>query len=290
MSGGDGNSRPDEAQPLRFLYEPEPARGQTVQVALDVWRAVATNPGKMTYHGTNTYFLTTSEGMFVLDPGPGEDEDHLNLILRLAGAKLAGIVVSHHHSDHFGLVPRLKAMTGAPVYAFRRFADDTFVPDILLDDGDRLADYEVLHTPGHASDHLCFARDDGLVLTGDHAMTWNSSIVSPPDGNMADYVAQLQRLVDRGDQLYLPGHGPPMSDPVPYVSRLLANRQLREQKILNAVRAGRGSVEVLAERLYRKSDPWLARAARRNVEAHLLKLEKEGRVRRSAEGGWEVTG
>ena len=267
--GGESYGRAAETQPLRFLYEPEPLRGATVQVALDVWRAVAANPSKMTYHGTNTYFLDTSQGMFVLDPGPGEDEDHLNLILRIAGEKLAGIVVSHHHSDHFGLVPRLKAITGAPVYAFRRFADDTFLPDVLLDDGDHLADYEILHTPGHASDHVCLARDDGLVLTGDHAMTWNSSIVSPPDGNMADYFRQLQRLIDRDDRLYLPGHGPPMLDPAPYVSRLLANRRHREQQILDAVRAGRGSPEDLAKRLYRKADPRLARAARRNVEAHL---------------------
>ncbi len=286
MSRGDDRSRRPEA--VRFHYEPEPVRGEAVQVAPDVLRAVAANPGKMTYHGTNTYFLTTSEGLFVLDPGPGEDEDHLNLILRIAGAKLAGIVVSHHHSDHFGLVPRLKAMTGVPVYAFRRFADDTFCPDVLLEDGDYLADYEVLHTPGHASDHLCFARDDGLVLTGDHAMTWNSSIVSPPDGNMADYFRQLQRLIDRDDRLHLPGHGPPMSDAAPYVSRLLANRRLREQQILDAVRAGRVSIEVLAERLYRKTDPRIARAARRNVEAHLQKLEVEGKVRRTPEGGWEA--
>ena len=255
---------------------------------MDVWRAVATNPSKMTYHGTNTYFLATSQGIFVVDPGPGEDEDHLNLILKVAGAKLAGIVVSHHHSDHFGLVPRLKAITGAPVYAFRRFADDTFLPDVLLDDGDHLADYEILHTPGHASDHVCLARDDGLVLTGDHAMTWNSSIVSPPDGNMADYFRQLQRLIDRDDQLYLPGHGPPMLDPAPYVSRLLPTAGTANSRSLDAVRAGRGSPEDLAERLYRKADPRLARAARRNVEAHLLKLAEEGKVRRAADGGWEA--
>ncbi len=289
MTGSDdGFQRAPEA--MRFHYEPEPVRGEAVQVALDVLRAVAANPSKMAYHGTNTYFLTTSEGLFVLDPGPGEDEDHLNLILRIAGAKLAGIVVSHHHSDHFGLVPRLKAVTGAPVYAFRRFADDTFLPDVLLEDGDHLADYEVLHTPGHASDHLCFARDDGLVFTGDHAMTWNSSIVSPPDGNMTDYFRQLQRLVDRDDELCLPGHGPPLSKPAPYVAQLLEHRRHREQRILDAVRGGLGAPEDLAEQLYRKSDPRLARAARRNVEAHLQKLETEGKVRRGAEGGWQAIG
>lgn len=274
---------------MHFYHEPEPARGEPAQVATDVMRAVADNPSEMTYWGTNTYFLTTSQGLFVVDPGPAEDEKHLAVILAFVGERLAGIVVSHHHSDHFGLAPRIKAATGVPVYASSRFADDTFWPDVLLNDGDVLADYQVLHTPGHASDHLCFAREDGLVLTGDHVMTWNSSIVVLPDGDMADYCVQLQRMIDRDDGLYLPGHGPPLAHPIPYVSRLLRHRQKREEEILKAVGVRAMSPADLARSLYRKAGRHLAWAAERNVEAHLHKLEREGMVR-CRDDFWETTG
>ena len=272
---------------MAFLTEPVPPRGEATQVLPGIRRLVAANPGPFTYHGTNTYLFEAEGGLFVLDPGPAEDEAHFALLLRESAAGLAGIVVSHHHSDHFGAVPRLRTATGAPVYASSLFADDTFQPDVPLDEGDTVAGLEVLHTRGHASDHLCFSRPDGLLFSGDHVMGWNSSIVSPPDGSMSDYVVQLQRLLDRSDTLYLPGHGPPLADPLPYVRHLLGNRLRREAEILAAVALAPMTTAELATQLYAKADARLAWAAERNVGAHLQKLESEGRAAAS-DGRWRA--
>lgn len=163
-------------------------------VAEGIQRLVANNPGKI-YHGTNTYLVETSEGLLVIDPGPVEDQAHFEAILGCLGDRPAGLLVTRHHSDHFGAAPALRESTGLPVYVSTKFPDDAFEPDGLLEDGQVIAGLTVLHTPGHASDHLCFARPDGILLSGDHVMGWNSSIVSPPDGNMSDYCRQLKRLI-----------------------------------------------------------------------------------------------
>lgn len=260
---------------MAFLTEPEPPRGIAIEVAPRIRRMVAANPSIMTYRGTNTYLIDSDDGLFVLDPGPAQDEAHIEALAEAARG-LAGIIVSHHHSDHFGAVPRFREMTGVPVYAFANFNDDTFLPDIPLRDGDRVAGLEVLHTPGHASDHLCFARADGLLFSGDHVMGWNSSIVKRPDGDMAAYCAGLERLLARPDSLYLPGHGPAVADPHPHVQGLLDHRVRRESAILAAIAAQPASAPDLARRLYAKADPHLAWAAERNVEAHLHKLAVEG--------------
>lgn len=268
-----------------FHNEPTPPRAVAVPVARNIQRIVADNSSKMTYHGTNTYILSTNQGVFIIDPGPSEDFAHYGAILNATGNHLAGIIVTHQHSDHFGLVPALHAETGSPVFASRKFPDDAFVPDVYLDDGDKIGGLTVLHTPGHASDHLCFSRPDGILFTGDHVMTWSSSMVGPPDGNMSDYCEQLTRLIDRRDSTYLPGHGPPLDDPVPYVERLLANRVRREGEILRQVARAPETSESLAKMLYRKTDPHLAMAAERNVIAHLQKLKSDGLVQCS-NGVW----
>ncbi|MEX5600905.1 MBL fold metallo-hydrolase [Pseudophaeobacter sp. C1-32P7] len=155
-----------------FHTEPEPCRARAEQVAEGILRIVASNPGKMTYHGTNSYIIDTPDGRFILDPGPAEDSAHFEAIVENLGGNPAGILVSHHHSDHFGAVPGLRERTGLPVYVSRAFPDDAFQPDGFLEDGQRIAGLTVLHTPGHASDHLCFARLDGVLFTGDHVMSW----------------------------------------------------------------------------------------------------------------------
>jgi len=263
---------------MTFYHEPEPERGHIHPVAPGISRMVANNPSKMTYHGTNTYLIKAEAGTYVLDPGPVQDEVHFNALLKALEPNPAGIIVSHHHSDHFGSVPRLKAATGLPVFASSVFADDTFRPDVALDDGDTVAEFEVMHTPGHASDHLCFGRDDGLVFTGDHVMTWSSSMIMLPDGDMQAYCWQLARLLARADKLYLPGHGPVLDNPLPYTRRLLDHREKREKAILDSISKAPATTTELSTSLYGKTDPHLAWAAERNVEAHLEKLRREERA------------
>jgi glyoxylase-like metal-dependent hydrolase (beta-lactamase superfamily II) len=265
----------------RFRYEQEPGRGRFYEVVQGVGRMVANNASPMTYFGTNTYLIETPEGLFVLDPGPAEDEVHFEAIISALGRRGAGIIVTHHHSDHFGAVPRLRRETGLRVYASAEFADDSFRPDLPLSEGDRVAGLVVIHTPGHASDHLCFRRGDGVLFTGDHVMSWNSSIVVLPDGDMAAYCRELERLIAAEDGLYLPGHGPPLPDPAPYAHSLLQHRIKRENAIWQHIAISAATAEEVARALYYKTDKWLAWSAERNVEAHLDKLMKEGRVVRN---------
>lgn len=267
---------------MPFLTEPEPVRGAAQEVVPGVRRIVADNPGPMTYHGTNTYLIETEDGIAVLDPGP-DSHPHISAILHAAQGRVARILVSHTHADHVGAAAALQAATGAPTYGYRRSADPNFVPDIPLEDGAVVAGLSAVYTPGHASDHLCFAMPGGVLFTADHVMPWSTSVVSPPGGDMAAYFANLRMLLDRNDRVYLSGHGPPLRNPHSYVGELLHHRRAREQSILTALTSGPVSAEQLTDRVYGTIDPRLRRAAVRNVLAHLLKLEAEGRVRRKDE-------
>ena len=266
---------------MAFLTEPEPVRGAATPVAPGVRRVVAGNPGPMTYHGTNTYLLDTPDGLAVLDPGPDRAE-HVQHVLDAAGdEKIELIILSHTHHDHLGAVAALKRATAAPVAGFHTSAEPNFAADIKLGHGDTIAGMTALHTPGHCSDHLCLAVVlDGVetLFSADHVMSWSSSIVSPPDGNMAAYFASLKMLLERRDAVYLPGHGPKLPDPHPLVRALLTHRQMREHAIEAALREGAASTVALRERLYSQTDPRLRMAAERNVLAHLIKLQAEGKV------------
>ncbi|MCU4179625.1 MBL fold metallo-hydrolase [Bosea sp. BH3] len=262
---------------MAFLKEPEPRRREALFVLPGIRRIVANNPSLMTYHGTNTYLIETSDGAIVLDPGP-DDDGHLDDVIAATHGAVSAILLSHSHSDHLGATSSLKARTRAPVFAFHRPADPSFEPDGLIRNGDIVAGMTAIHTPGHASDHLCFARPDGVVFSADHVMSWSSSIVSPPDGNMAAYCDSLRVMLSRDDRLYLPGHGPALPNPRPYVADLLKRRILREEAIFAALAAGPATAWDLMDRLYSKTDPWLRRAAERNVLAHLDKLHSEGLV------------
>jgi glyoxylase-like metal-dependent hydrolase (beta-lactamase superfamily II) len=273
---------------MAFLSEPLPERGVPIPVAPGITRIVADNPSVMTYHGTNTYLIEADDGFVVLDPGP-DDKGHLDDVLRATGGRVSAIPLSHTHADHLGATAALKAQTGAPTSAFRVSADPEFGADVLLDDGDTAAGMIAIHTPGHASDHLCFARPDGIIFTADHVMSWSSSIVSPPGGNMADYFESLRRILARDDRLLLPGHGPPLPEPKAHVRALLDHRVKREAAILLALEVGPQGTWDLVDRLYSKTDPWLRRAAERNVTAHLLKLQAEGRVKQKGES-WLARG
>lgn len=272
---------------MSFLTEPEPDRGANLPVLPGISRIVANNPGPMTYFGTNTYLLDTPEGTAVLDPGPENHPEHVEAILRHTGGKVALILVSHTHHDHVGAVPALQAATGARTAGYRKSAIDSFTPDIKLDHRDRIAGLEAVHTPGHASDHICFARPgtdaDRILFSADHVMSWSTSIVSPPGGDMRDYFASLNLLLGRDDNVYLPGHGPPLRDPHSLVRAMLTHRMLREQAIARKLGDGPADTYTIMDTLYSQLNPRLRRAAERNVLAHLLKMEIEGKAVRDGE-------
>ncbi|WP_114373691.1 MBL fold metallo-hydrolase [Elioraea thermophila] len=270
-----------------FLSEPPPAYGVPFEVAPGIRRIVARNPSPYTYHGTNTW-LVGRGAVAIIDPGP-DDADHRDAILAaVAGERVTHIVVTHHHRDHAPGAAALARALEAPVAAWGgpRPATATTplpAPDLPLAEGDAIEgpDWRLLalHTPGHASDHLCFALEGrGILFSGDHVMGWSSSVVIPPDGDMAAYMANLARLLARDETLYLCGHGPVLPEPHALVRALLAHREAREAQILEAVAAGADRIDVLLDRLYPGLDDRLLWAARRTLEAHLAKLEAEGRL------------
>lgn len=266
---------------MPYLKEPEPLRRKSEVVMPGIRRIVANNPSVMTYHGTNTYLIDDEHGTTVLDPGP-LDEMHLNDVLEAVSGRVARILLTHTHSDHVGNAAALKAATGAPIHSHVLSAEP-HRPDVPLSAGDTVAGMTVVHTPGHAADHVCFARGDGLLFSGDHVMGWSSTVVGPPHGNMKDYLESLRALRQRSDRLYLPGHGPALPDPHPYIDDLLRHRIDREAEIVATLRKRPMSPTDVARHLYAKLDPTLSRAAERNVLSHLDKLAAEGRVEQIGE-------
>lgn len=261
-----------------FLTEPEPPRGTALPVAPGIHRIVAPNPGPMTNWGTNTYLVEEPGGCMVLDPGP-DDAGHLAAIL--AAGPVTRIVLTHTHPDHLDGLPALRAATDAPVFAWH--APETPVAlDGALRDGERVGGWQAVHTPGHAPDHLCYARPDGTLFSGDTVMGWSTSTVAL--GGMADYFASLRRLLARDDRLLLPGHGPPIPEPRGFIQTLLDHRLQREAAILAALGPQPRTSRAVTAELYADVDPRLLRAAERNVIAHLDKLRGEGRVRDVPEG------
>jgi glyoxylase-like metal-dependent hydrolase (beta-lactamase superfamily II) len=257
---------------------------------------LAPNPSPLTGAGTNTWIMGGS-ALVVIDPGP-DNSDHLAAILQAVGPgqRIGHILVTHAHLDHSALAPRLAARTGAPVYAFgtategrsslmTRLAPDlraqgegldpAFVPDHRLADGATLAGPDwtlrAIHTPGHLGGHLCLALGDTL-FSGDHVMGWSTTIVSPPDGDMAAYMASLDRISAEDWRRFLPGHGDPIADPAARIAELAAHRRQREAQILQALDAGTASIPSLTARIYTGTPRHLLPAAERNVLAHLIDL------------------
>jgi len=271
---------------MQFLTEPEPARGEPLPAAPGITRLVAPNSGVMTYRGTNTYIVDTPDGALIVDPGP-DDPDHVRATVRAAGPRVAAILLTHTHHDHVGALPALRAATNAPVHAWHAPADPAVVPDHPLRDGDRVGPWRAIHTPGHATDHLCFLGPGGVLLSGDHVMGWSTSVIGPPGGDMADYFRSLHTLLGIDGTLYLPGHGPPLAPPHPFVEALLDHRRQREAAIHAALGQEPATVRDLAAALYPDIDGALRRAAERNVMAHLQKLKQEGRAA-EARDGWRA--
>lgn len=263
---------------MRFLAEGEPERGVALPVGKGVRRVVANNPGVMTYRGTNSYLIGWDDGAAVVDPGP-EDDGHVRTLVEVAGGPVRAILLTHGHRDHRGAVAALRAATRARFYAF----DAGLGPDVVVRDGDQVGGWRVLHTPGHAADHVCFVRD-GVVLSGDHVMSWSSTVVAGPGSDMGAYFASLERLISVPAEVYLPGHGPPLPEPVAFAAELLEHRRMRERMLLEALGQGERGLGALVGRLYPGLDRALAGAAEGNVRAHLAKLVAEGRIVATEEG------
>ncbi|MBE7211030.1 MAG: MBL fold metallo-hydrolase [Gluconacetobacter diazotrophicus] len=269
------------------LLEPEPERGVPIPAGVaGIRRIVAPNPGHMTYHGTNTWLVDWDGGTVAIDPGC-EDAAHLAAVEREADGRLTHVLVTHTHKDHVGGAETLARRTGAALGGHRRSALPGFQAPLALGDGDVAAGLRVLETPGHAADHLCFERTDGVMFTGDHVMGWSTSVVpAPPAGDLAAFVRQLERVRDRNARLMLSGHGPAIEHPSELVGNLIDHRRAREAAILALLGNEPLPFEALLARAYRNLKPVLLPAARTNLMSHLCKLADEGRAVQDEQDGW----
>jgi glyoxylase-like metal-dependent hydrolase (beta-lactamase superfamily II) len=296
----------------------EPRYGEVVRLSPLVRRVIAENPSKYSYVGTGTYILGTGD-VAVVDPGPVLDSHRDALAKALAGERVRAILVTHCHSDHSPLAAWLGDETGAPTVAFGPHGsghhtypvlpddpadeepdptepatmgeaiDEDFAPDVVLADGGRVdlvpgLTIRGVHTPGHTSNHLCFAvEEERALFTGDHVMGWSTTVVSPPDGDMAAYIDSMHKVAGRDDATLYPTHGNPVTDPAPFLAAYLQHRLDREQEVLAQVGAGNRYVADIVAVLYADVRTELHRAAGRSVLSHLAKLAGEGRV--AVEGG-----
>lgn len=264
------------------------------RIAPGVRRLLAPNPGLMTGPGTNTWLLGERE-VVVVDPGPAAPE-HLTAIRAAAGAApIVGVWLTHAHPDHALAVGALVAATGASYAAWPTPAPTYPIPglpapDRPLADGDVLevdgAAWTAVHAPGHASDHLCFFRPaDRLLITGDVVVGLGTVVIAPPDGDLAAYLASLDRLAALGAAALLPGHGDPIADAAGKLAEYKAHRLAREAQVVARLEAGLGTIEAMVADIYRDVDPKVRRVAARQVHGHLLKLAREGRAI-ERDGAW----
>lgn len=269
----------------RLLADP-PLPGAAVELGEGIVRLTAPNPSIMTGPGTNTY-LVGGECLVAIDPGPALDR-HLDAVAEEAARRgaLRAIVVTHHHDDHAEGANGLRARTGAPVLSERRMGrlepDRLIGEGAVVDDGDLVL--TALHTPGHASDHLCFALDTGtrVLFSGDHVMGGSTVVIAPPDGDMAAYLASLERLLHLRPAFdaIAPGHGGVLGEPTAVLAEYIAHRLAREEAVRAAlVRRGRASVEELVSDVYLDVEPHLHGIARYSLWAHLQKLSSDGKAR-----------
>jgi glyoxylase-like metal-dependent hydrolase (beta-lactamase superfamily II) len=301
---------------IPFVTLDDPRYGQAVQVAPFVRRVIAKNPSKFTYHGTGTYIIGEGD-VAVIDPGPDLASHRDALDAALQGHTVRCILVTHCHSDHSPLAAWLHERTGAPTVAFGPHRvnpgwveDDTpdepdaeelaaeaageakveealdlaFDPDVRVADGDIAAagpgwTMRAIHTPGHTSNHMCYLLEEQRALfTGDHIMGWSTTVITPPDGDMRDYLTSLRRVRDLDLAVLWPTHGSPVTDPGPFVDAYVAHRIEREGQVLAAVRSGVTLIPDMVRLLYVEVDEKLHKAAGRSVLAHLIKLVADGLV------------
>jgi glyoxylase-like metal-dependent hydrolase (beta-lactamase superfamily II) len=283
-----------------------PPAGDLIQLTPLVGRVLAPNPSPFTYWGTQTYVVGASD-VAVIDPGPADDA-HIAALVRSVGDRpVRAIVCTHTHRDHSPAAAPLSAITGAPIIgcAPLTLADDgpradaafdaSYAPDRVLQDGEALTGegwtLRALATPGHTSNHLCLALEEEKALfTGDHVMGWSTSVVSPPDGDMAAYMRSMQLLLGRDDIIYYPAHGDPVETPQRLVRGMMGHRKHREGQIMRLIEAESDGVAIpdMVLQMYRGVDPGLHPAAGRSVLAHLIDLQQRGLATASSDGRWRA--
>jgi glyoxylase-like metal-dependent hydrolase (beta-lactamase superfamily II) len=280
--------------PIPFIKEFDAEYGAVQPVTPLIRRVVARNPSPFTFKGTGTAIIGRGK-VAIVDPGP-DRQDHIDAVLRaVRNETVTHILVTHTHLDHVPATPAIARATGATVYAYgphpRPPGDETpeeegqlsFMPEIRLGDGEVVSGdgwtVEAVHTPGHISNHLCFAvREDKALLTGDHVMGWSTAVISPPDGNMADYMASLRKLLPRQETIYIPTHGAAIRDPRPFVEAYIEHRRGREAQILARLAEGPQTIPQMVAVNYADTPKHLHAAAGRSMLAHLIQLVNEGRV------------
>ena len=269
--------------------------GELMRLSPLVARVLAPNPSPFTYTGTQTYVVGESD-LAVIDPGP-DDAEHLAALMRVIGGRpVRAIMSTHTHRDHSPGSRPLSEATGAPIIGCAPLAlqddgpradaafDEGYAPHRVLLEGDHVQGegwtLQAVATPGHTSNHLCFALlEEKVLFTGDHVMGWSTSVISPPDGDMAAYMASMQKLLGRDDLIYYPAHGEPVDQPQRWVRSMMGHRKHREGQILRHLHAHEtASIPEMVEKMYKGVDPRLYGAAGRSVLAHLLDLQARNLV------------
>lgn len=279
---------------IPFVRELDFEYGAAAQVSARVRRLVANNPGPFTYLGTGVYIVGQGE-VAVFDPGPA-NEDHFDALKRaLDGETITHVFVTHSHMDHSPLAHPLAEWAGCKVYAggaairteseVRLEAGDdlSFRPDILIRDGETFSGpdwtIEAVATPGHTSNHFCFAlREENALFAGDHVMGWSTTVISPPDGHMGAYLASLEKIRARGYSTIWPTHGPPIREVGPFLDAYISHRFAREQAIVDRLAAGDRNIPEMVRTIYKDVDKRLHPAACHSVLAHVIHLVETGRV------------
>lgn len=277
--------------------------GKAQRLSPRIERLLAHNPSPFTFRGTGVYLVGDDKEVAVIDPGPNEPQHIQSLIAAIGARRVSHILITHTHRDHSPAAAALKQATGARTFAFGPHArhdgdaeeggDRDFVPDVIVRDGDVIASggyhLRCVFTPGHTSNHMCYAfEEEEALFTGDHVMGWSTTVIAPPDGNMGDYMKSLAKLIARKDRILYPTHGSPILKPRPFLRAYLSHRKMRESQIARALGRGRNSVPLLVETLYAGLSPALVGAARLTIEAHLAHMVADGRVKASGEGRYEL--